>query len=108
MKRLLLPGLPALVLACGAAVAQTPPAAPPARDPAPAVVADTAPTRTPASLDRVCLRETGTRIRPRAANAARERCLSHTYGRVWTQDDLRSTGQPDIADALRMLDPSIR
>ena len=35
-------------------------------------------------------------------------CPTHQFGRVYTQDDLRSTGQVDIAQALRMLDPSIR
>lgn len=72
----------------------------------PALVADA--DRRPDAIDRLCLRETGTMIRARRAAASRERCPSHQFGRVYTQDDLRSTGQVDIAQALRMLDPSIR
>ena len=61
-----------------------------------------------AGIDRLCLRETGTLIRARRPARSNERCPSHQFGRVYTQDDLRSTGQADIAQALRMLDPSIR
>ncbi|GAB6195126.1 hypothetical protein [Lysobacter xanthus] len=59
--------------------------------------------------DRTCLRETGSRIRPRdsARGGPRARCLAGN-GRVYTQDDLRGTGQTDLNEALRMLDPSIR
>lgn len=45
-----------------------------------------------------CVRETGTRL-------PRRSCLP---GRVYTQEDLRSTGRTDVGQALRMLDPSIR
>lgn len=65
-----------------------------------------------------CLRATGTRIAPRARPAAdagadvdarhkQPRCVSGS-GRVYTRRDLETTGAVDIADALRMLDPSIR
>ena len=91
-----------LLLASGAASAQTA-ATPPASD---TLKAARAPAATDA-VDRVCLRETGTLIRTRRAARAGERCPSHQFGRVYTQEDLRSTGQTDIAQALRMLDPSI-
>ena len=58
-------------------------------------------------VERHCLRETGTMIRPRRARAD-GRCLSYQAGRVYTNDDLRNTGQTDVVQALRMLDPAIR
>lgn len=72
-----------------------------------AAVADAA-TTADAAVDRTCLRSTGTRIRPRATGTSRGRCSSFFSGRVYSQEDLRSTGEVDIAQALRMLDPSIR
>jgi hypothetical protein len=60
--------------------------------------------------DRYCLRETGTRIaavRRADTRAARDRCVA-SNGRVYSREDLDSTGRVDIADALRALDPSIR
>lgn len=59
--------------------------------------------REPESADRHCLKETGTRIRPRSG----PRCSAYA-GRVYTRDDLDRTGQVDIVSALRMLDPSVR
>ena len=61
-----------------------------------------------AAVDRFCLRETGSLIRRRAAKADGRTCASGQPGRVYTQDDLRSTGEVDIANALRRLDPAIR
>jgi hypothetical protein len=29
------------------------------------------------------------------------------FGNTWTQGDIRRTGQTDVGDALRMLDPSV-
>ncbi|WP_460832256.1 hypothetical protein [Lysobacter humi (ex Lee et al. 2017)] len=55
-----------------------------------------------ATTDRTCLRQTGTRIRYREG-----RC-SAAIGRSWSRDDLLSTGRPDVVEALRALDPSIR
>lgn len=49
-----------------------------------------------------CLRHTGSRIKARHG-----RCLA-VNGRVWTQEELRMTGQTDLGEALRMLDVSIR
>jgi len=100
--RTFLPGL--LLLATLPAFAQVPAPVAPTRVDA---VADAA-TTPDAIGERHCLRSTGTRIRPRATGASRGRCTSFFNGRVYTQDDLRSTGEVDIAQALRMLDPSIR
>ncbi len=68
--------------------------------------------RSPLS-DRNCLRETGSRIVARANRQAdelkdptRRRCVSMS-GRSYDRDDLDRTGQTDVADALRMLDPSV-
>lgn len=58
---------------------------------------------------RFCLRETGSRI-VAMQNAKRDpagkRCVN-APGRVYTSDDIRRTGAIDLAEALRMLDPSI-
>ncbi|MGY4515445.1 hypothetical protein [Lysobacter sp. HA18] len=111
--------LATLVLAALPAFAQQ--AAPaPAVEPAPVATPDTpAPAAMPtpivdanaaaiadAEAHPNCLRETGTLIRARS-RSGNQGCANHGPGRVYTQDDLRSTGQTDIADALRMLDPSI-
>ncbi len=55
--------------------------------------------------DRLCPRETGSRIVTRAKDD-RKRC--NTFGRVYTSDDLQRTGASNVGDALRTLDPSIR
>jgi len=60
-----------------------------------------------ADVDRHCLRETGTMIRSRRAKAD-GRCISYQAGRVYTNEDLRNTGQIDVVQALRTLDPAIR
>jgi hypothetical protein len=62
-----------------------------------------------------CLRSTGTRIplKAREVDANRDGkpdrvdCVA-ANGRVYTRRDLETTGEVDIADALRRLDPSIR
>lgn len=51
-----------------------------------------------------CLRETGTRIAPRDGKG---RCLPHA-GRSYSKDDLDRTGEINLADALRRLDPAVR
>jgi hypothetical protein len=56
------------------------------------------------AVDRHCLKETGTRIRPRAG----ARHCAAVSGRVYTRRDLDRTGQPDVLSALRMLDPAVR
>ena len=56
--------------------------------------------------DRNCLKNTGTRITPRADRNGRK-CANVT-GRAYNRDDLDRTGAVDLADALRRLDPSVR
>ena len=60
--------------------------------------------------DRYCLRYTGTRIdlrRHDRSGAFEPDCVAAS-GRVYTRDDLERTGEVDIVDALRKLDPAIR
>jgi hypothetical protein len=77
-------------------------------------------TKKPPISDAYCLRHTGTRITSRAvdkvadkadANAATARrartCNNGAIGRAYTRDDLDRTGETDLADALRKLDPTI-
>jgi len=98
-----------LVLAIPEVRAETPVAAPPAdaaQPPDPALKADEATQASVAKdkrLDHLCLRETGSRVR--ASDRSRRGCTE--LGRVYTRDDIASTGEVDIADALRRLDPSI-
>lgn len=66
-------------------------------------------------IDRNCLRQTGSHIVARA-NATRsasdrsdkrgQRCVA-ANGRVYSREDIDRTGEVDIADALRKLDPAI-
>lgn len=67
-------------------------------------------------IDRNCLTRTGSRIvaRDNATRSARERndklakrCVAAS-GRVYSREDLERTGEIDIAEALRKLDPAIR
>ena len=79
----------------------------PSPQPAPASQAAT-PVSEKADVDRYCLRETGTRIRAHATRAnGRRGCPSMRSGRVYTQEDLRATGEISIAEALRRLDTSV-
>lgn len=93
------------------------PQAAPAAD---TITAQAEEAKKPPMSDAYCLRHTGTRITSRAAdktadkadaNAAKARtsrtCSNGTIGRAYTRDDLDRTGEVDIADALRKLDPSI-
>jgi hypothetical protein len=63
--------------------------------------------------DRNCLRETGSLIvASQNARADRrkdpsERRCAPVHGRSYDRDDLDRTGQTNVADALRMLDPSV-
>lgn len=68
------------------------------------------------AVDRNCMQYTGSRIvarhnATRSANLrhdkAKPRCVA-ANGRVYSRDDIERTGEVDIADALRKLDPSIR
>ncbi len=105
MKLLLstLPILAVLVLATGCAA--------PTRDTMPAEadqVSDSA--SEPFDADQParahnCIQYTGTRITTRDMEG--RDCVA-ANGRVYTREDLRRTGEIDIADALRKLDPAIR
>lgn len=53
-----------------------------------------------------CLRQTGSRISPRADKHGRK-CVN-APGRSYSKDDLDRTGATDMAEALRRLDPSVR
>ena len=55
-------------------------------------------------IDHFCLQNTGSLISARRATAGR-RCAG--IGRSYSQEDLRRTGEIDVADALRRLDSSI-
>lgn len=85
-----------------------------AGDPVPAVDAPRDLRQDDRSLaERNCLRQTGSRIvasenqRARALNDPSMRRCAPARGRSYTEDDLDRTGQTNVADALRMLDPSI-
>lgn len=109
MKKLLV-----LILAGGfasAAAAQQPAAdsAQPQDEHATAIGADSSDML----ADRNCLRYTGSRItasrnatRIRRGEKAPAEC-ANAPGRSYTEEDLRRTGQTNVADALRMLDPSV-
>jgi hypothetical protein len=49
-----------------------------------------------------CVDNTGTRL----PNVDQSHCVG--FGRSWTYSDIRSTGQTDVGQALRDLDPSVR
>jgi hypothetical protein len=60
--------------------------------------------------DRNCLRSTGSLITTRynaRAEREKQKCIA-ANGRSYTRDDIRETGEVDLADALRKLDPSVR
>lgn len=59
--------------------------------------------------ERFCIQDTGSRIvAHRNARNKKERadCVA-AGGRVYTREDIERTGDADLADALRRLDPSI-
>ena len=58
-------------------------------------------------VQRYCLRQTGTRIDLRRHDGPERACIA-ANGRVYTREDLERTGEVDIAEALRKLDPAIR
>lgn len=92
-----------------------------AAEPQPAPASDTtAATQTdakkPPMSDAYCLRRTGTRITSRAADKAdanaatagkSRTCSNGVIGRAYTREDLDRTGDINLADALRKLDPAI-
>ncbi|MBU8975257.1 MULTISPECIES: hypothetical protein [unclassified Lysobacter] len=52
-----------------------------------------------------CLKETGSNIRTRDPKTGKPVCIGP--GRSYTREQIDRTGQTDLADALRRLDPSI-
>lgn len=59
--------------------------------------------------ERFCIQQTGSRIvasRNAKTRGERAQCVEQG-GRVYTRQDIESTGSVDLADALRRLDPSI-
>lgn len=97
------PILLSLLLAAAAPAMAQAPTPPVASTPAADAPAETAP-EAERTVDRHCLRATGTLIRARPG----ERRCAPFAGRVWTREDLDRTGHTDIAQALRTLDVSIR
>lgn len=62
------------------------------------------------SSDRICIEQTGSRItaaRNARSKGAERDCVA-AGGRVYTRGDIENSGEADLADALRKLDPSIR
>lgn len=62
-------------------------------------------------IDRYCVKHTGTRLiveddRADKTRTFRNACVD-AGGRVYTREQIESTGEVDLADALRKLDPSI-
>lgn len=93
-----------------AALAATPqPATATDVDAAPAVASAepaAAAVATAAVVDRHCLRQTGSRIVTHRKTKGERDCLP-LPGRSYSREDIERTGETDIADALRRLDPSV-
>lgn len=115
MTRLLLAAL--LTFLAGAAVAQTVTVTTEAGEvetvqTAEATETTAAETTAPREPARTCLRSTGSRVTAaqnvRATKDGKPQRCAPVSGRVYTSEDIARTGQVDIHEALRMLDPSIR
>lgn len=100
----------ALVACCGVASAQTVTISKESGETE--TVATEAAEPATAEPARTCLRSTGSRIveaqNRRAERDGKPQRCSNAFGRVYTADDLDSSGHANIADALRSLDPRIR
>lgn len=81
----------------------------PVEDAAVATASDADATVQPAAKDeasdRNCLKETGSRLAPRADSKGRK-CVNAT-GRAYNRDDIDRTGAVDLGDAIRKLDPAV-
>lgn len=97
----------ALLLAGGAAVAgeATPPAASTETTAKPVAAEAEGADATRPAKSRTCADVSGTRIRPNPAQGCRS-----AFGplRAYTQEDLQRTGETDLNQALRKLDPIFR
>ena len=107
MTRLLLAAL--LTFFAGAAAAQTVTVT---KETGEVETVQTAEATAPPEPARTCLRSTGSRVTAaqnvRAAKDGKPQRCAPVSGRVYTSEDIARTGQVDIHEALRMLDPSIR
>ena len=63
-------------------------------------------TQVQRDADRDCIRYTGSRITTRQMRDNDKDCVI-VNGRVYSREDLDRTGEVDIAEALRKLDPAI-
>ena len=81
----------------------------PVEDPVVATASDADATIQPAAKDKAsdrnCLKETGSRLAPRADSKGRK-CVNAT-GRSYTKEDIDRTGAVDLRDAIRRLDPAV-
>lgn len=111
MKRLMISLLAAWAFVATAQAADSPAPAPAAQEAASDQdVEAPAPAADRKADEAFCLRHTGSRIPVRADRRTGKKdagCIA-AHGRVYTRDDLDRTGEVDIADALRKLDPAIR
>ena len=114
MKRLKISLISLLAALAFTAIAQA--AEPQANTPSDPTANAQADAKKPPVSDAYCLRHTGTRITSRtadrananAATAGKSRtCSNGAIGRAYTREDLDRTGDINLADALRKLDPSI-
>ena len=108
LKRLIIVCLSVAGLLGLSACATSPHAAGASAVPAAASVA----SRSDERVDRYCLRATGSRIvvRDSATGEAPDfdkHCLA-LGGRAYSREDIERTGEVDLADALRKLNPAIR
>lgn len=62
--------------------------------------------KTDADARKDCLRYTGSHLATRTLERKGKDCVI-ANGRVYTSEDIQRTGQTNLADALRMLDPAI-
>lgn len=109
MKRVMISLLGALAFAAAAQASEPQVAQPSATADTAAATQDEA--KKPDVNERNCLRHTGTHIGTQVGSRTdtrKERKCIGMNGRAYTREDLERTGEVDIADALRKLDPSIR
>lgn len=126
MPRTPLIAFAAILLSAQAALAQTAPQPAPPSEPQPVPQVQPAPAAQPdmvvtgddsakAEAERLnrrnCLRETGSRIvasaNARVGKDSKDTKCAPAFGRVYSREDIESTGHQNIADALRTLDPTI-
>lgn len=106
MKRLMISLLGALAFTAAAQTTPSPQTAPATDTPD----VQTEATKKPEINDAYCLRHTGSRILQRADNRktdSRDTRACNAIGRAYNRDDLDRTGEVNIADALRKLDPAV-